>query len=93
MESEEVQTLVETKVKAAKQANNGDLLNIIGDMLNTISAQTSSFSASTSVWDAPTFKRKSNEEQFNEPKSIGKTSRNRVPYSKKKYSGCKAVCY
>ena len=64
MESEEVQTLVERKVKAAIQANNGELLNSIGDMINKISAPASSSSAPSSVWDAPTFKRKSNEEQF-----------------------------
>ena len=63
MEVSDMEQLVETKVKEVLAGNNNELLKSIGSMIDKISSNSSGQSINASA-EKPTFKRKSNEEQF-----------------------------
>ena len=66
MEADEIQQLVEAKMKAAITANNGGLLSSIRDMIDKISAPstTPSVPVPVPVLETPKFKRRGCEAQF-----------------------------
>ena len=64
MEADEIQQLVEAKMKAAITANNGGLLSSIRDMIDKISAPSTTPSVPVPVLETPKFKRRGCEAQF-----------------------------
>ena len=71
MDEEDINALVNNRVKDVIQESHGNLLREIGGLIDKISYPSSSASSSSiSSLDAPKFKRKSNEEQFKQNSKV-----------------------
>ena len=70
MDAQEINSLVDSRVREFIKEAHRDLLKDIGVMFNKISAPVTTSSASVSVVDAPKFKRRSNEEQFRDNSKV-----------------------